>query len=99
MKIKYKMPIELYVKAVITDDREVSKITESWNIEKDDIISVLADHFEALGIYQVLPMAHENLIYQNIVFQLQNSPVLRAKIEKINESIRRMKERHSRRHG
>lgn len=99
MKIKATMPIELYLKYVINDHREVSKITESWNLEKDDIISVLIEHFQNLGIYKVFPMEHSTLIYENIIFQLHNSPLLKKKIERVNESIRRMKEKNSRRHG
>lgn len=99
MKIKHKMSIDLFVKGVIEFDKDASKITESWNLEKDDIISVLVEHFEFLGIYEVLPMEHAELIYDNVLFQLKNSPVLGEKIEKVNEAIRRHKEKHSRRHG
>ena len=99
MKIKYSMPIELYIKAVINEDRDASKITETWNLEKDEIMEVLVDHFQSLGIFKVLPMQHAKIIYENVIFQLHNSPILLDKIEKVNESIRKLKERHSRRHG
>ena len=93
------MSIELYIKAVINEDRDASKITETWNLEKDEIMSVLVDHFQSLGIFSVLPMRHAEKIYENVIFQLHNSPILIDKNEKVNESIRKLKERHSRRHG
>lgn len=99
MRLKYRMSIELFVKKVISEDKTALKITETWNLDKEDIISVLVEHFQILGIYQVIPMAHEDLIYENILFQLENSPVLYEKREKVREAIRRLKEKSSRRHG
>lgn len=78
------------------DDRETTKITDSWNMEREEVISVVVSHFRELGIFFVDPMGHAKLVYDNIHFQLKHSPELRARLNRINEEIERAKARHSR---
>lgn len=96
MKYFQRVSIEDFVRAIVMDDRETTKITDSWNMERDEVISVLVGHFQELGIFFVDPMGHAALIYDNIHLQLRHSPELIARLNRINEEIERAKARHSR---
>ena len=99
MKYFQRMSIEQFIKIIVTEDKEVAKITDSWNIERDEVISIIINHFKELGIFFVEPMGHAELIYENIVFQLKQSPVLIERRQKVNKEIERAKAKHARRHG
>ena len=96
MKYFQRISIEDFVKAIVMEDRETTKITDSWNMERDEVIGVIVGHFKELGIFFVDPMGHAKLIYDNIHFQLRHSPELIARLNRINEEIERAKARHSR---
>ena len=96
MKYFQRVSIDEFIKQIVTEDRETTKITDSWNIEREEVVSIIIAHFKELGIFYVDPMKHAKIIYKNIHFQLKNSPDLMARIKKINEEIERAKARHSR---
>ncbi|MFK7827976.1 MAG: hypothetical protein AB8G05_27755 [Oligoflexales bacterium] len=99
MKFFQRMAIDRFVNAIINEDRDILKISEGWNIEREEVIGIVVDHFNELGIYLVDPMEHAQTIYDNIVFQLKYSPVLRSRIQQVNRDIDRAKARHNRRHN
>ena len=87
MKYFQRVSFEEFVHLIVTEDRETTKITDSWNIERDEVVSIPINHFRELGIFFVEPMRHADIIYKNIHFQLKHSPDLIARIKKINEEI------------
>lgn len=97
--MKYFLPvtIEYYVKQIISDDKEASRIMESWSIEKDEVVDIIVEQFKKLGIFKVHALKHSQLIYKNIIFQLNYCPQLIERLNKIREEIARAKARSSRR--
>lgn len=72
----------------------VRRITDEWPIEPADISKVVVEHFRVMGIYFVEPMAGSELIEQNVLRVLKNSPELHEMIRKqkvVQESGRRAK--------
>lgn len=93
------MPIDQFVNQIVQDDRETNKLIDSWNMEKEEIIQIIVEHFREFGIFMVSPMEHANIVYKNILFQLSYSPRLRARLNKIQADIERAKAKHTRHEG
>jgi hypothetical protein len=96
MKFFQPLPIEQFVTTIMTEEREVFRITENWNIEKEEVIQILVAHFRSLGIYVVKPLSFADIIKQNMVFQLKFNPQLRNRLVQIAREIERMKTKHTR---
>lgn len=89
------MSIESFVQLIVTDDRETTRLIDSWGIEKEELVRIVVQHFRELGIFHVYPLDHAQLIYQNIQYQLLNSPELKLRLAKIKEEAERLKARHT----
>jgi hypothetical protein len=96
MKYFQPLSIDLFVGNLITEDREINRMIENWNIEKEEIIQILIQHFKSLGIYMVKPLEFSVLIRKNIVFQLKFNPTLKLRIFQIEEEIEKVKTKHTR---
>lgn len=96
MKYFQRISVEHFVRLIVEDDRETSRIVESWNMEKEEIVSFIVNQLKEIGIFHVEPMGHAQIIYNNIHFQLRNSPEIKAGLRKIQEEIEKNKAKHSR---
>lgn len=96
MKFFQKMSIDQFVRQIIQDDRETNRMIESWNMEKDEIIQLVTEHFREYGIFMVSPMSHARLIYKHIQQHLIYSPKIRSRLNKIEAEIAKAKARHTR---
>lgn len=96
MKYFQPLPIETFVSNIIADDREVTRIIENWNIEREEIAQILVNHFKSLGIYLVKPLDFAVVIRKNILFQLRYNPSLKLRIVQIAREIEKVKTKHTR---
>ena len=71
-----------------------NNIIADWRIEKEDIVTIITDHLQNLGIYYVDPNTRE-LLKKDILFQLKNSKAIRAKVQKA-ENIEKQKRSQNR---
>ncbi|MDD9951158.1 MAG: hypothetical protein OXT67_06285 [Zetaproteobacteria bacterium] len=92
-----KTSVEEYIKALINDDREVMRIIDSWNIEREEIAAILVSHYKKIGILYIEPLTFAKVVYGDIIHQLKHSPEIRARLAKVQEEIARQKSKHSRR--
>jgi len=90
------MSVDQFITQIIQDDRDISKIIDTWNMEKEEITQIVIEHFKEFGIFMVAPMEHAQLIYDQIHFQLHHSPKLRARLSKIQSDIEKAKAKHTR---
>lgn len=96
MKYFQPVPIEQFVTAVMNEEREISRITENWNIEKEEVTAILVAHFRSLGIYMVKPLSYAELIKENMMIQLKYNPTLRQRLIQVAREIERLKTKHTR---
>ena len=96
MKYFQPVPIETFVTAIVSDDREIMRITDGWSIEREEVVQILVSHFRSIGIYKVKPMEFADVIRKNIAFQLRYNPTLKARLAQIARDIEKVKTKHTR---
>lgn len=74
---------------------KVQKIIETWRIEPKAIIDKLVEHFREMGIF-IVHYGHEEIIVNNMVFILKNSPDIQHLVQKANQDeLKRQRTRHA----
>ena len=90
MRIFHKMSVHQYIHETI-HDKKFAKIIDEWSVDYEDIEEILVAHFEMLGIYEVYPIRHNEIIQDSIFHQLKHNPLIREKVDR----MRRIMEDHS----
>lgn len=75
------IPIENYVMMALTE-RSFQCITDSWPVKLETIHQVVVKHFHDLGVFYVQPYDHAEIIKDQIVQILKNSPILVELVDK-----------------
>ena len=92
-----KTSIDEFITSIVNEDRDVIRIIDSWNIEREEIGGILTAHYKKIGVLYVEPLEHSKVIYADIHHQLKFSPEIRLRLQKMQEEIARQKSKHSRR--
>ena len=82
MRSVVKIGIYHYI-AEVVHEKTISRMIDEWNIEYETIIAILVNHFESLGIYELSPIYHEAIVLNSIMHQLQYSPDITSRLEKM----------------
>ena len=88
--------IDFYMRHLIYDDREIASLMDQWNVEKEDVASILAGFFKSIGVFTVYSHNFERVIYNQVKFQLKHSPVMKAKIKIVEREIAKVRARQRR---
>lgn len=96
MKYFQPVPIELYVSTIVTDDREIARLTENWNMEREEMIQLLVKYFRSIGLFKVKPLEYAEIVHRNILFQLRYNPVIKSRLQQIAREIEKVKTKHTR---
>lgn len=74
---------------------KIQKIIESWRIEPKSIVDKLVEHYREMGIFTV-HYGHEEIIVNNMVFLLKNSPEIQHIVQRANQDeLKRQRTRHA----
>ena len=74
---------------------KIQKIIETWRIEPKIIIERLIEHFREMGIF-VVHFGHDDIIINNMIFVLKNSPDIQHIVQKANQDeLKRQRTRHA----
>ena len=98
MRVFHKIGIRQYVYDTI-HDRKVGKIIDEWSVDYEDIEEILVDHFEMMGIYEVLPMQQDHVLRDTILYQLKYNPKIREKVEYMRKLLEEQSARIKRKGG
>ncbi len=93
MRFSQPLTIEYFIFLLVQEDRDVSKMIESWNIERVEIEDILVRHYREMGLFEVLPLEHAVIIKRDLMLQLQINPELNTKKAKVQQEIERLKAR------
>ncbi len=93
MRFSQPLPIEYFVWILIQEDRDIAKMIESWNLERNEIEELLVKHYRDMGIFEVLPLEHALILKRDLMTQLQINPDLNAKKARVQQEIERLKAR------
>ncbi len=91
MKYFQPLPIEVFINDICQQDRDISKILESWNVELEEVTKAMSSYYTDLGIYMVEPLAHADLIRGDLFRQLRDNKLLKQKLHAVHEESIRLK--------
>lgn len=75
------VPIEVFVVQVMST-KEAQQITDNWPLKSEAILSVVIKHFHDLGVFQIKPFGQDDVMRQELLFFLRNSPQILDMIDK-----------------
>ncbi len=81
------IPIEVFVVQVM-GTKVANQIVENWPLKSEAILSIVIKHFNDLGIYQVNPFGQADVIRDEILYFLKNSPQLLEMIAKAKKAAK-----------
>lgn len=84
---------------MIANDFEISKICDAWEIEREEVITILNTYFLDMGIFTAHPLQHADIIRKEIVHQLRISPEIKKRRAQIQREIAKARERSRARIG
>ena len=94
MRYFQSMRIEIYLTRLLTADREIVLLCADWEIEKEEVLQIVAKHFLELGIFDVFPLRHAKLIREKLIYILLNSTEIHTRREEIQRKIAQARERN-----
>ncbi|MCX6116964.1 MAG: hypothetical protein NT027_05445 [Proteobacteria bacterium] len=81
------IPIEVFVVQVMAT-KVAMQIVENWPLKSEAILAILVKHFNDLGIYQVNPFGQADVVKEEILFFLKNSPQILEMIAKAKKAAK-----------
>lgn len=90
------IPIDSYITKLITEDRLINELVETWNIEREEIIRMMITHYKDLGYFVARPLSHEVILRKDLLYQLRHNKALVARMRAIQRQIESVKSRHAR---
>ena len=96
MRIYQPIPIERLLIHLIQNDRDITKLHAQFEIEKDEIIEIMIQHFHELGIFIVHPGSYWEVIKKHLEDALLYSPELNEKREQVRKRIKKVREKSRR---
>ena len=75
------VPIEIFV-AQILATKPALKIVEHWPLKSEVVMAIVVRHFHDLGVYRVSPFGQSEVMLDEVLSFLQNSPQILDMIDK-----------------
>jgi hypothetical protein len=67
---------------IVCQEKKMKYILDGWPVDTEIIMKYLVSHFSMLGIFDVRSPASSKIIYNSILFLLENSPELQELVKK-----------------
>lgn len=78
----------------LLSDASITKLTEHMNIDNEIIVKEIVDYYKRLGIHEINPVTHKQLILNSVKAHLTNNPSI---ITLVIENLKAQEELMSRR--
>lgn len=79
--------IERLITYLINGDKDVLEVCSGMEVEKEDLVEIMIEHFRGLGIFIVKPQKHAEIVKKHLLDALVHSPVIRQRRLAIQQQI------------